>query len=203
MGPADWGDVPTWIGGAGAFAAGWFAYQTIRSQRQQIGEQRAFIAEQTRFMNDQRQNLELERAELRAVAEDRRWTHAKHILVQAKNTYVTLNGEPARKWRVTVVNSSDAPVTEIEVRFGTTHTAVSAYEWHVKPEQVGARQIGERLTLPLPVLGPGTAMRAFSESWQDDTAILNRPTLFFTDSDSVRWSLDSYGKLTEASDGGA
>ncbi|MGP4090744.1 hypothetical protein [Streptomyces sp. KR55] len=65
MGLLDWGDVPTWIGGAGALGAAWFAYQTITSQRQQIGEQREFIAEQSRFMAEQKQNLELERVELR------------------------------------------------------------------------------------------------------------------------------------------
>lgn len=54
MGPLQWGDVPTWVGGTGALAAAWYAYQTITSQRQQIGEQRDFIAEQTRFMDEQR-----------------------------------------------------------------------------------------------------------------------------------------------------
>ncbi|MET8810292.1 hypothetical protein [Streptomyces sp. NPDC004546] len=33
--------------------------------------------------------------------------------------------------------------------------------------------------------------------WPEVTAHNNRPTLYFTDDNGVRWALDSYGKLEE------
>lgn len=61
------------VGGCGVRRwAAWFTYLTIRSQRKQIEEQRVFISEQSA-------NLTLERAELRAALETRRWAQAKQV----------------------------------------------------------------------------------------------------------------------------
>lgn len=197
MGPADWGDVPTWIGGAGALAAGWFAFQTIQSQRQQIGEQQAFIAEQTQFMDEQRQNLELERAELRAAAEYRKWSQARQVRMEAVKVPQVENGIPSAKWTVTVTNLSAIPVTNLEVRFGSAYVAAEVCEW--VPEYLGEARgrRGGRLLHPAPILGPERAARFFSQEWPAATAHNNRPVLLFTDAGGVRWRLDSYGKLEE------
>lgn len=190
MGPADWGDVPTWLGGGGALAAGWFAYQTIRSQRQQIGEQQAFIAEQTRFMDDQRQNLELERAELRAQAGERR-------INQARQVGLTHQLAGGFYWRATIGNSSDSPIHDLNVSFGLAGDG---------PAQARVRTIGmtwEPVTPPLQLLGPGRTAVFESPQYNHGTALNSKPTLLFTDNDGVRWSLDSYGKLMEAPADGA
>ncbi|MEU5525150.1 hypothetical protein ABZ759_32095 [Streptomyces sp. NPDC047860] len=197
MGPLQWGDVPTWIGGTGALAAAWYAYQTISSQRQQISEQQQFIAEQTRFMNEQRQNLELERAELRAVADDRRWAQARQIAMHQRRIGSDNDGHG---WVVTVQNPSDASVRDVEVYFGTAYRAVRAFEWppfdHYpqNPTDRGA----DPLPIPVPTLGSRRAARFVSQRWTAATAHDNRPTLYFTDDDGVRWWLDSHGKLEEA-----
>jgi hypothetical protein len=198
------GDVPTWIGASGAIGAAWFAYQTITSQRQQIGEQQAFIAEQIRFMAEQQQNLELERAELRAAAEDRKWAQARRVDMAAVKVPLTAHGAPTTQWAVTVTNYSTAPVTGLEVRFGTAYVAAEVYEWdRSSAAATNGRQRGRRLILPVPLLGPGRAVRFVSQEWRPETARDNQPTLTFTDDDGVRWSLDSYGKLEEApADGG-
>lgn len=203
MGPADFGDVPTWIGGGGALAAGWFAYQTIRSQRQQIGEQQAFIAEQTRFMDEQRQNLGLERAELRAAAEYRRWSQARQIRMRAAKAPQVGQGAATAQWIVTVTNLSAIPVSNLEVRFGSAYLAAEVYEWI--PDYLGEPRgrRGGRLILPVPLLGPERAVRFFSQEWPAATAQNNRPALFFTDGNDVRWTLDSYGKLEEVPADGA
>lgn len=185
----DWGDVPTWIGGAGALAAGWFAYQTITSQRQQIGEQREFIGDQTRFMDEQRQNLELERAELRAAAEDRRWAQARQVHVASRKIPVGTQG--AAMWGVEVSNDSDAPIREVQVRFGSAYLTDEVYE------ALGSGALGERLLSPLYVLGAGRAVEFRSQGWPAATAHNNKPTLFFTDNDGARWSHDWLGELKE------
>lgn len=191
MGPLQWGDVPTWIGGTGALVAAWYAYQTITSQRQQIGEQRDFIAEQTRFMDEQRQNLELERAELRAAAEDRRWAQARQI---GMGQLMLAAGNRGWFWRVTVHNKSEAPVHDLQVKFGDAYVAAEVCE--LSP--TGGR--GEARTLPLYILGSRRGAMFESQGWEESTAHNNRPTLHFTDDAGVRWSLDSYGKLQEAPD---
>ncbi|MFD5267249.1 hypothetical protein [Streptomyces sp. NPDC058335] len=206
MGLADWGDVPTWIGAGGAIGAAVFAYQTITSQRRQIGEQRSFIAEQSRFMGEQQQNLEMERAELRAAAEDRRSTQARRVRMHERRAGATTDGQgavvPDDHWVVTAHNESDVPVHDVEVRFGSAHTAAEVHEWRGHWNQ-SVESRGERLTLPVHVLGPGRAARFLSQHWSPTTLHNNRPTLYFTDDNGVRWMLDSYGKLDEAPAPGA
>lgn len=100
----DLGDVPTWIGAVGALAAGWFAYQTITSQRQQIGEQQAFIAEQMRFMNEQRENLRLERLALEADADDRLRAQARQVVLRHRKDSLGTRPVVEMRWCVDVHN---------------------------------------------------------------------------------------------------
>ncbi|MFI7394029.1 hypothetical protein [Streptomyces tendae] len=202
MGPADWGDVPTWIGGAGALAAGWFAYQTIKSQREQIGEQQAFIAEQTQFMDDQRQNLELERAGLRAAAEERRVSQARQI----KRSFDTWGGHgddvygPTgySAWRVEVRNNSADPVHDVTVKFGESYTPASARE-----NEGFHHPDGGRRSVPVELIPAGHTVVFESPHWEEATVDNNRPVLLFTDAAGVRWRHDSYGKLEEVPADGA
>ncbi|MFC9682695.1 hypothetical protein [Streptomyces sp. NPDC056948] len=206
MSVPEWlGDVPTWIGAGGAIGAAWFAYQTITSQRQQIGEQQEFIAEQTRFMGEQQQNLELERAELRAAAEDRQWAQARRIRMAHHTAWTTPDSEGNASeddhWVVTVINDSDAPVHQVDVRFGTAYLASEVWEWN--PVWGGQRAPTERMMRPVHLLGPGRGARFLSQQWSAATTHNSRPTLYFTDDSGARWALDSYGKLDEAPlDGG-
>jgi hypothetical protein len=184
----DWGDVPTWVGGAGALAAGWFAYQTIKSQREQIGEQRDFIREQSSFMDEQRQNLELERAELHAAAEERRWAQARKVKMESRQIPTSTGG--IAQWAVEVRNDSDATIREVQVRFGTDYVAHEVYV------ALGSHALGLRLSSPA-LVGAGKAVEFRSPSWQESTVHNNRPTVYFTDNDGVRWSHDWLGDLKE------
>ncbi|MEV7793389.1 hypothetical protein AB0O68_15560 [Streptomyces sp. NPDC087512] len=199
MGPAEWGDVPTWIGGAGALAAGWFAYQTIRSQRQQIGEQQAFIAEQIRFMGEQRQNLELEREELRAAAEDRRTTQAKRVKMHSRKAGGATDGQgvttPDSHWVVTVTNESDTPIRQVEVRFGTAYNSAEVYEWNPAWHPASEPRSSNRLTQLVDFIGPGRAVRFESQRYSSATVHNNPPVLFFSDENDARWALTARGDL--------
>lgn len=180
-----------------AGGAAWFAYQTIKSQREQIREQRQFIAEQSA-------NLALERAELRAVADDRKWAQARQVVMQRAK----FDRAGVGFWRVTVHNFSNASVHGVEVRFGSAYLASEVYEWpineHPRDDGVpGHPYRGERLMTPVHLLGPGRAVLFLSQHWPSVTAHNNRPVVFFTDDSGVRWSLDTYGKLEEAPADGA
>ncbi|MET8011573.1 hypothetical protein ABZU86_09785 [Streptomyces sp. NPDC005271] len=193
MGPVQWGDVPTWVAAIFAGGAAWFAYQTIKSQRQQIAEQRQFIA-------DQSTNLQLERSALHAAAEDRKWSQARQIRMHHRQVGATTDGQGNAvgpdHWEVTVQNSSEAPVHEVDVRFGTAYLAAEVYE--VPPSAVHGPNPGERTTRPLHLLGAGRVVRFVSQHWSAATVHNNRPQLLFTDDNGVQWALDSYGKLEEA-----
>ncbi|MGW9031482.1 hypothetical protein ACWGQ5_47210 [Streptomyces sp. NPDC055722] len=193
MNGINWGDVPTWLGAIFAALAAAAAVWTLKSQRDQIREQRAFIGEQSATM-------ELERAELRAVAEDRRTAQAKRVRMHHRKAGATTDWQgaevPDDHWVVTVINESDAPVHQAEVRFGTGHIASDVHEWRVGWNEARELQ-GERWMTPLHLLGPGRAAQFQSQHWSPTTVHNNRPTLYFTDDDGVRWSLNSYGKLDE------
>lgn len=197
------GDMPTWIGAGGAIGAAWFAYQTITSQRQQIGEQQAFIAEQTRFMDEQRQNLELERGELRAAADDRKWAQARKLIMVPRPIGRTTDDEGNEvgddQWFVVVKNESDAPVHDVDVRFGSAYLAAEVFE-----VPVSGRGADERRSRPLHTLGAGRAAHFYSQRWLSPATVHNnRPRMTFADEDGMRWSLDYYGKLEEAPADGA
>lgn len=198
----DAGDLATWVGSSFAAIAAGATLWTLKSQRDQIGEQRTFIGEQRTFMAEQSATLTLERAELQAVAEDRKWAQARGVGMDQRmdggepDGHGGLTGEPDH-WTVTVQNRSGAPVHQLEVRFGTAYLAAEAYEW---PEfwAGGSGPAGGRLPLPVFLLGPDRAVQFISQTWSSTTVHNNRPTLSFTDDNGVRWTLDSYGKLDEA-----
>ncbi|MEU0459191.1 hypothetical protein ABZ322_41005 [Streptomyces sp. NPDC006129] len=203
MSAIDWGDVPTWLGAVFAAGAAGAAVWTLASQRRQISEQQEFIGEQSALMAEQRQNLELERAELRAVAEERRVAQARQIRMYQQ----ALGGQPdgvggitggPDHWSVTVQNPSDAPVHQLEVRFGTAYLASDAWEWPAYEPSKMRASVGDRLALPVYVLGPRRAVRFSSQTWPPATVHNNRPVLFFTDDNGLRWRLDSHGQLEEA-----
>ncbi|MFJ8992637.1 hypothetical protein ACIRQH_19850 [Streptomyces sp. NPDC102279] len=197
MGPLQWGDVPTTVGVVFAGAAAWFGYQTIKSQRQQIGEQRQFIGEQLRFMSEQQQNLSLERAELRAAAETRRWAQARQVRAwMRKASWRDQRGHPegpADHWEVSVTNESEAPIHHVDIRFGTVYTSSEAFR--NPPRRDPSR--GERTIAPVPLVGARNVVAFVSQQWASAPLHNNRPTLYFTDDAGTRWSLDSYGKLEE------
>ncbi|MFI5685887.1 hypothetical protein [Streptomyces sp. NPDC051636] len=94
-----------------------------------------------------------------------------------------------------MTNDSDAPVRDVEVRFGTAYTAAEAQTWDRAGG--GPQEPGERLTLPVDLLGAGRTVRFLSQRYSAPTVHNNRPTLYFSDDSGVRWSLDSYGDLKE------
>ncbi|MGW0795930.1 hypothetical protein [Streptomyces sp. NPDC002692] len=203
MGPLQYGDVPTAVGALFAGGAAWFAFQTIKSQRQQIGEQRQFIGDQLRFMDEQRQNLELERAELRAAADDRRWSQARRVDVDRMKAAGTPDGQGGvlvDHWLVGVVNRSDAPIHQVDIRFGTAYTSSEVHDWNPRRGSL-TFEPDERLVAPVHLVGPGRAVRFASQRWSSATVHNNRPTVYFTDDNNVRWSIDSYGKLEEVLSG--
>lgn len=198
MGPLQWGDVPTALGALFAGGAAWFAFQTIKSQRQQISEQRDFIAEQIRFMAEQRQNLALERAELQDQADERRISQARDVAMVPRasgSTSVNEYGdaEGYDHWFVTVHNRSRDPIHEVEVRFGDAHDAESATDLQARHPDTGSRRV------PVLLMPAGGEFAFRSPRWSERTVRQNRAVLFFTDDKGARWRLDSYGKLEEVS----
>jgi hypothetical protein len=175
---------------------------TLKSQRDQIGEQRAFIAQQSQFMAEQSANLTLERAELRAAAENRKWAQAQQVRMHDRTAGGGTDGQGVTTdddhWDVTVTNHSDAPVHQVEVRFGTAYTAAEVYEWRPHWNPGGAAERGDRLTSPVHLIGPNRGVRFRSQRWPSVTVHNNRATLYFTDNNGVRWMLDWHGQLAEA-----
>jgi len=190
----DIGDLATWIGSSFAAVAAGATLWTLKSQRDQLREQRAFIGEQSA-------TLALEREALRAAAEDRRWAQARLVRMHHRKAGGEEDGMGGRigcdHWDVTVVNSSDAPVREVEVRFGTAHIAAEAYLWNPHWSDTGVPSRGERVSLPVHLVGPGRGARLLSQRWPEATVHNNLPMLYFTDDSGVRWVLDPYGKLEE------
>lgn len=190
----DVGDLATWFGTSFAAIAAGATVWTLKSQRDQIDEQRAFIGEQSA-------TLALEREALRAAAEDRRWGQARQVQMHHHKSGSTTDNEGNAvgddHWIVTVRNGSDAPVRDIEVRFGTAYVAAEVYELAPTATHNLGAQRGDRLVTPVHLLGPGRAVRFWSQRWPEASVHNNRPSMTFTDDSGVRWSLDSYGKLEE------
>lgn len=186
MGVPEWlGDMPTWIGAGGAIGAAWFAYQTITSQRQQIGEQQAFIAEQTRFMNEQRENLRLERLALEADADDRLRAQASQVAFYPNREMVGTRPTREMRWSVDLINQSSEPIRDVRVSFG-----LLALAWAEAP---GLRE-GEA---SVPVLGAGAMARFYSQTVDESEIERYPPVAHFTDNANVPWQRDTVGNLTE------
>ncbi|MEU8555950.1 hypothetical protein AB0C80_18440 [Streptomyces anthocyanicus] len=193
MSGIDWGDAPTWLGAVFAAGAAWAAWRTLASQRAQIREQRQFIGEQSA-------NLALEREELRAAAAARREAQAKCVQMNARKAggLPNLDGQIFNHdhWEVRVRNSSDAPIHDVDIRFGTAYLPGEVFE--IPGVAFEGPNPGERTSRPVHLLGPGRALRFLSQRWSSTVVHNNRPTLSFNDNAGVRWTLDSRGKLEEA-----
>lgn len=191
----DWGDVPTWLGAIFAASAAGAAVWTLKSQRDQIGEQRDFIAEQS-------VTLALEREALRAAAEDRKWAQARQVRMTFHEAGERADSEgnwvEGDHWVATVVNTSEAPVHDVDVRFGEASRAADVYEALRRSQGWNP---GERLVAPVHLLGPGRAAQFSSQTGSASWIHNNRPSAYFRDDSGLRWSLDSAGKLEEAPDG--
>lgn len=187
VGAINWGDAPTWLGAIFAAAAATAAVWTLTSQRQQIREQREFIAEQSATM-------ELERAELRAVADDRRVAQARRVRMACDR--VGPNGtDPVATalsgydhWVVRITNTSDAPLHNVAVRF-----LGSAGGRHRAAEVIGAD--GTSQGFPARLVGPDRLFTFISPGWNAAGVDDHRPSAWFTDDAGVRWHLDEHGKL--------
>ncbi|MFI1723918.1 hypothetical protein [Streptomyces sp. NPDC020489] len=186
----DAGDLATWVGSSFAAVAAGATLLTLKSQRDQIDEQRAFIGEQSA-------TLALERAELRALAEDRKWHQARQVSMQSRRIS---DGGGGSYWLVLVVNGSDAPIRDLHVRFGDAYLPTETHEVREVGVDFLQSRIGETWTHPLYSLGPERAVRFRSQSWQPHVAHNSRPSLKFSDDNGIRWGLDHHGTLAEASE---
>ncbi|MGW1267549.1 hypothetical protein [Streptomyces sp. NPDC002491] len=188
------------MGALFAGGAAWFAYQTIKSQRKQIGEQRDFIGEQLRFMAEQQQNLTLERAELRAAADERRTAQAKRVRMTSRKAGGSTDGQgvvtPDDHWVVAVVNDSDAPVRLVEVWFGSTYNSREVHEWNVIWHPALDLR-GDSLPQLVDIIGPSRAVRFESQHYSSAAVQNHPPTVFFSDEGGTRWALSSRGDLHE------
>ncbi|MEW2451211.1 hypothetical protein AB0896_27260 [Streptomyces parvulus] len=160
---------------------------TLKSQRDQIGEQRRFIGEQSR-------TLALERAELRAVAEDRRVSQARQVSMQQHRSSDGAGGE---YWLVQVINGSDAPIHDLNVRFGDTYLPTETREVTEIATNVLQSMIRDTWVHPLALLGAGRAVRFQSQAFRPQVAHNSRPSLKFRDDNGLHWALDVLGKLLE------
>ncbi|WP_262702241.1 MULTISPECIES: hypothetical protein [Streptomyces] len=180
----DWGDAPTWVGtGFAALAAG-AAVWTLASQRRQIGEQREFIAEQSA-------NLALEREELRAAAEERRWGQARQIVLNAVVTKGEsgLTATATAVWVALVRNASSVSIRNVEMRFGGESPAQTTQE---KPAY--EVDIGHDVTIAT------GALYSFESTRGDDEYLRQHPpVMHFEDVHGRRWQLDRFGALTDLS----
>ncbi|WP_262705534.1 MULTISPECIES: hypothetical protein [Streptomyces] len=186
MGGIDWGDAPTWVAGAFAAAAAYYARGTLRSQQKQIREQREFIAEQSATMA-------LERAELLAQAEERRTAQARRVSMKHSLSWTNdAEGFGGRNdhWKVRVINTSDEPIRDVLVRFGDTYDARDA----TTPGQRGWGPGRVHL------IGPGREFTFRSQRMPEVLLENARPDLYFTDANGVRWQLDAHGELGEGSE---
>jgi hypothetical protein len=200
----DAGDLATWFGSTFAAVAAGATLLTLKSQRDQIGEQRTFIGEQVGFMAEQRAfmaeqsaTLALEREELRAAAEGRKWSQARQVQMRASKTGSTTDNEgnvvEDDHWVVVITNNSDAPIHDVEVRFGAAYLAAEV--WAVNAATLS---VIERLMTPIHLLGAGRTAEFHSQRWSPATVHNNRPSVTFTDDGGLRWTLGYYGDLDEA-----
>ncbi|MDX3074608.1 hypothetical protein [Streptomyces sp. MI02-7b] len=186
MGGIDWGDAPTWVAGAFAAVAAYYARGTMKSQQKQIEEQRHFIAEQSL-------NLALERAQLSAAAEDRKWEQARQISMKAwiqggRFDRATGQTEGPRVWSAEVLNGSPVAIWAIHLCFVPADQDAAGPGLEANPEgrfrhSLAASEKEYLFSAPAPL------------------AVLerNRPVLHFRDDGGVEWALNEYGKLTEKS----
>jgi hypothetical protein len=221
VGVPEWlGDLPTWIGAGGALGAAWFAYQTIKSQRQQLGEQQNFIVEQTRFMADQRLNLRLERDELTAVSLERRWEQARQVRIsgswrasrRSENDHEPHDPSAAHAppfpepdayvGSFFVENRSRAPLRSVEVSFPCGVPATEAFVRPLDERRRDSAPSFRVLATALPVDRIEPEWGAVFTSGDVPAGSPDLVSVFFTDDRGLRWVLDTKGMLKESATDG-
>ncbi|MFF8412840.1 hypothetical protein [Streptomyces omiyaensis] len=165
---------------------------TLRSQQRQLREQQQFIGEQS-------QNLQLERAELLAAAEDRRTAQARkaNMVFNVVGEGNDGSGRPTAydHWGVYFQNGSDEAFFNVTVRFGDAYLAASVVEQSAMEHPDHGRR-----TLPVDQLGAHRALTFESPRWPEATVDNNYPTAYFTDASGQRWKLDRHMTLTPQPD---
>ncbi|MGV9344274.1 hypothetical protein ACWDSD_05580 [Streptomyces spiralis] len=182
MGSINWGDVPTWIAGAFAAVAAYYARGTLRSQQEQIKEQREFIAEQAA-------NLRLERQQLQAQLAERRSAQARLVRLNHEAAGAELNDETGRlenadHWVVTVRNDSDAPIYDVSATFSG-----QSPEWVRTEDRAGGG--------PVRVLGRSKEIVLTSPRFTPTRLMEARPVVDFRDAEGLRWRLLHDERLEE------
>jgi hypothetical protein len=165
-----------------AGGAALFAYLTIKSQREQIDEQRRFIAEQS-------QNLQLERAEFRALAEERHRAQALEVTLTASMA----RGQDGGVWQAILLNASQEPIRNVTVRFGGDMPAVEIFEVRAVQGEVGAVY-----DAAVAVIGSQRRFAFKCGQMSAEALPVHPPVAQFTDAAGVSWTLDHYGDLQEA-----
>jgi hypothetical protein len=167
-----------------AAAAAYYARGTMRSQQKQIAEQRDFIAEQSA-------NLRLERDQLQAQLADRRSEQARHIRLHRRAEGAELNDETgefenADYWVVTVHNTSDSPIYDVEAAFGD-HAA----RWVSTEDRSGGGTVQ--------VLGRDQTAAFTSPRFAPVRLMSSQPSVRFRDADGLWWRLLHDERLEETS----
>lgn len=185
MNGIDWGDAPTWIAGAFAALAAFYARSTLRSQQNQIAEQRSFIAEQSA-------NLQLERQALSADLDDRRSAQARQVRLKHMAHGAELNMdsgqmEGASQWYLTVANESDAPLYGLSVTFNDLPAT-----WVQSPGRAGAQ--------PLRILARGMQAEFQSPVFESTELSGARGVVTFKDDQGVSWRMRADEQLEEVTD---
>ncbi|MBT2391652.1 hypothetical protein J7E87_19990 [Streptomyces sp. ISL-1] len=183
----DWGDAPTWVAGAFAAAAAYYARSTLKSQQKQISEQQEFIAEQA-------ENLHLERRALIAAAEDRRWEQVRQVHFTAVVTKgeggLGPGGRPlvnTAVWVAMVTNSSQGPINSVQVAFGEDQPTEVLQE---KPSYEVV--VEEASTIPAGGVWVFDSPRGTNEYLND-----RQPMVTFVDVHGNAWQLDRFQKISE------
>ncbi|MEU7428382.1 hypothetical protein [Streptomyces sp. NPDC040750] len=161
------------MGGLFAGVAAYGAMATLRSQKRQIKEQRQFIADQSSV-------LELQRHELSAVKEGRRWEQARKVSCG----YAASRGNEIQ-W-LSVANRSSAPVYGVNVLWGGRHVNST--------KVVVSRFTGGRT----PATSPVECLNSLEEALFKPPTGGIRADIYFTDDAGQRWHMDAAGGLVSA-----
>lgn len=173
----EFGDLATWATALVALPAVVFGVDAFRQQRADVER-----LQQRQDAQDALLQRQLDREE-RATA----------LLVDVEVTPVVVQGAESkvRRLNVTVVNGSDRPVYNVDCRFLFEHSvrgAEEATELFFSQASWGERRVaGKTLPMPVPVVGPGKAVRFThqieTDYSQDEIAVQVR----FSD-DFLHWS---------------
>ena len=188
--PPAWGDIPTWISAIatiglliGAIITAVYAIKAFGAQSVQLKEQREINAKQTEVFQLQVDELRKSLTEREREAGLRHRAQAARVFITQDRRRTAQRGHPEPEGAekdviATVVNSSDQPIYDAELR------------WHLGP---GAHGKTERLGAILP------EKRAIRERLFPADADLSNSgaDVMFTDANSIRWLRRPDGYLSE------